>query len=344
MTTEVDLIVTAHPALADYLRSDCGIVADRVIPHASTDDVRGTVVAGVLPLALAAMCSEAYLVDVVLPAQLRSKELDLADIRALQPQLRRYSVWDLTDDWPAELDLPFDFDSNSLPYNDLLCKLGFEFGWRIGERLCTRYDAGERNFGGADLNGADLTGANLAGADLSGAKLNGATLSCVKLSGAKLSGAKLSGAYLVGADLRGSDLSDANLSGADLACADLRGSDLSDANLSGAGGLLDLADLKGADLSGAQITGTGLDVQGQLDELLADEPAPEERNGPQINFDTTQADWERLKRLQALLSDHERGMYTSRAQTLRCALKIAVGAVTDQDRELARRLIHTGNI
>ncbi len=344
MTTEVDLIVTAHPALADYLRSDCGIVADRVIPHASTDDVRGRVVAGVLPLALAAMCSEAYLVDVALPAELQSKELDLADIRVLQPQLRRYSVWDLTDDWPAELDLPFDFDSNSLPNNDLLRTLGFEFGWRIGERLCTRYDAGERNFGGADLNGAYLAAANLAGADLSGANLNSADLDGVDLRDAKLNYAKLNGANLRCVKLSGAKLSGAELSGAYLACADLRGADLSNANLSGAGGLLDFADLEGADLSGAQITGTGLDVQGQLDELLADEPAPEERNGPQINFGTTQADWERLKRLQALLSDHERGMYTSRAQTLRCALKIAVDAVTDQDRELARRLIHTGNI
>jgi uncharacterized protein YjbI with pentapeptide repeats len=44
--------------------------------------------------------------------------------------------------------------------------------------LIERYEAGERDFRGADLTGAGLSGANLQGVDLRGADLSQAFLMC----------------------------------------------------------------------------------------------------------------------------------------------------------------------
>src|SRR5262249_35542663 len=74
--------------------------------------------------------------------------------------------------------------------------------------LRSRFEAGERDFCGADLQGADLAQADLPGADLRGAFL-------VK--------ANLRGANLDGANLRWANLTDASLSQAVLAGANLFG-------------------------------------------------------------------------------------------------------------------------
>ena len=108
------------------------------------------------------------------------------------------------------------------------------------EELLAKYQAGERDFRGANLHGADLSGANLHGADLRKADLRGADLSKADLSGANLHVADLSWANLHGADLSRADLIEADLSVASLIDADLRGADLRG------------ADLHGADLSGAK--------------------------------------------------------------------------------------------
>ena len=358
MAIEVDAIVTRHPALADWLRTDCGIISDCVIPDASINDVQGKVVAGALPLCLASVCHEVYLVDLALPADRPDKELELTEIRAQQPELRRYSVLDLTEsaDYPP-LGLEFD---GGLPYNDLLCMLGFSLGWQVQSILQKRYDAGGRDFAWAQLNGmtlsgtklakAALRGANLRGvdlsssdlgdADLSGADLSGANLHSANLQGADLSGAKLKGADLVCADLRNANLANADLSAADLSCADLMDADLSAANLRGTTGFwAEFTELRGANFSGADIAGTGLEVDGQLAKFL-EMPPVWERAG----LSATEADWERFKQFHGALHDPERPAYLTRSQTLRCAVRILVDMMSGQDPDRSVELIEARRV
>ena len=79
---EVSLVVTRHPALVDFLRED-GVVGNdvKVIAHATQDDVRGRVVAGVLPMNLAAYAAAVVEVPLNLPPELRGKELSLEQMR-----------------------------------------------------------------------------------------------------------------------------------------------------------------------------------------------------------------------------------------------------------------------
>jgi hypothetical protein len=114
------------------------------------------------------------------------------------------------------------------------------------EELKRRYDAGERDFRGADLRGANLEGANLSFARLQGANLRDANLRGANLRYALLRGANLRYALLRGANLKGAYLERANLRYAYLYRADPR-----DANLEG-------ADLKGACLSYANLRNANL--------------------------------------------------------------------------------------
>lgn len=100
--------------------------------------------------------------------------------------------------------------------------------------LIARYNAGERDFEGADLSNADLRGVAL-GAEAPGpVKLGRANLSGANLAGARLYGARLGGASLCYADLRGADLHVAGLGSADLRQANLSGADLRWAQFIGA--------------------------------------------------------------------------------------------------------------
>lgn len=353
MAVEVDAIVTRHPALAEWLRTDCGIVSECVIPDAANYDLQGKVVAGVLPVRLAAICDEVYLVDLALPAELPDEELDLTRIRAQQPELRRYSVLDLTGSTLTDL-LPLVGFDEGLPYDDLLRMLGSSLGWQVQSILQRRYDAGGRDFAWAQLNGMDLPGTRLEKANLGGANLRGVDLSSSDLSDADLSGADLSGANLRGANLRGADLADANLrgadlgfvdlrnanltnadiSGADFTCADLRNADLSGASLRGATGFwVEFTELGGANFSGADIAGTGLEENERRRSLLESEPVF--RGG---RYRATEGDWELFKQLRAALHDPEHPVDLTRAETLRCALKIAVDIVIGQDPERSLKL------
>jgi uncharacterized protein YjbI with pentapeptide repeats len=152
------------------------------------------------------------------------------------------------------------------------------------DELLSRYQAGERNFSGAEtqtlqdanlskinLQGVNLSGFNLKGANLQGANLTQANLSRANLQNADLSNAlleqsnladaDLSYAQLVGASIRLANLNRVNLShayllGADLEYATLCHANLQNANLQDA--KLEDADLSDADLSGANLTGTKL--------------------------------------------------------------------------------------
>ena len=71
------VIVTRHPALVDAIKAKFQVGDNvKVIPHATSDDVKGAVVFGVLPLALAckARCVIQPILDI--PADWRGKDLD----------------------------------------------------------------------------------------------------------------------------------------------------------------------------------------------------------------------------------------------------------------------------
>jgi uncharacterized protein YjbI with pentapeptide repeats len=128
--------------------------------------------------------------------------------------------------------------------------------------LLSRYEAGERNFRGADLRDADLSGADLSGADLRRANLREtclheailtkailyqANLTKVDITSAKLVSTNLEGATLINAKLTFADLTEANLEEADLTDAKLTSSVLYRANLL-------KAQLSSADIQGANLT------------------------------------------------------------------------------------------
>lgn len=95
---KVDLIVTRHPALKDYLiERGVADASTPVLPHASAADVEGKAVAGVLPLHLAAACGSLTTVELALPLEMRGKELSLDDMRKYCKGLRTFVVWDVTE-------------------------------------------------------------------------------------------------------------------------------------------------------------------------------------------------------------------------------------------------------
>jgi len=70
------------------------------------------------------------------------------------------------------------------------------------EELLSRYAAGERKFGSADLRGLDLSGLNLSGIDFRSANLETTNLSRTNLSGAYMECTNLINTILVEANLR----------------------------------------------------------------------------------------------------------------------------------------------
>jgi len=78
----IDLIVTRHPGLVEYLR-ELGLVAEgvEVIDHATPEKVAGRHVCGVLPHSLSCLTASFTEVPLTLPAELRGKELSLEQVR-----------------------------------------------------------------------------------------------------------------------------------------------------------------------------------------------------------------------------------------------------------------------
>jgi hypothetical protein len=78
----IDLVVTRHPGLVEFLR-ERGLCAPdtTVIPHASPEDVRGKHVCGVLPHSLSCLCESFTEVPLALPPELRGVELSLEQVR-----------------------------------------------------------------------------------------------------------------------------------------------------------------------------------------------------------------------------------------------------------------------
>lgn len=79
---KINLIVTRHPGLVEYLRERGMIAADaRIVSHASAKDVAGQHVCGVLPHNLSCLCERFTEVPLVIPAELRGAELSLEQVR-----------------------------------------------------------------------------------------------------------------------------------------------------------------------------------------------------------------------------------------------------------------------
>ena len=78
----LDLIVTRHPGLVEYLR-ELGLAADGVVvvSHATPENVAGKRVCGVLPHNLSCLCESFTEVPLNLPAELRGQELSLEQVR-----------------------------------------------------------------------------------------------------------------------------------------------------------------------------------------------------------------------------------------------------------------------
>lgn len=89
----IDIIVTRHPALKQYLINK-GIASEAtlVLDHATEEDVRGKNVAGILPLHLAAVAESIVTVELALPLEMRGKELSLEDMEKFCKGLRKFSV------------------------------------------------------------------------------------------------------------------------------------------------------------------------------------------------------------------------------------------------------------
>lgn len=79
---KIDLVVTRHPGLVEFLRERGLCTPDvTVISHASPEDVRGKHVCGVLPHSLSCLCESFTEVPLALPAELRGVELSVQQMR-----------------------------------------------------------------------------------------------------------------------------------------------------------------------------------------------------------------------------------------------------------------------
>lgn len=85
------VLVTRHEALIEYF-SNMGITFDKVITHATVEDVTGNDIYGVLPLHLASLANTVTTVDMDLPAEMRGKELSLSDIETYFTGMSTYQV------------------------------------------------------------------------------------------------------------------------------------------------------------------------------------------------------------------------------------------------------------
>ncbi|MFA5387194.1 MAG: CRISPR-associated protein Csx16 [Candidatus Paceibacterota bacterium] len=90
---KIDLIVTRHPGLVDYLR-ELGMVGDgvEIIDHATPEAVTGRHVCGVLPHSLSCLCATFTEVPLRLTPELRGKELDLDTLREIADEPVTYRI------------------------------------------------------------------------------------------------------------------------------------------------------------------------------------------------------------------------------------------------------------
>ena len=89
----IDLIVTRHPGLVEYLIEEGIVPTDvEVIDHASPEAVTGRHVCGVLPHSLSCLTASFTEVPLKLTPELRGKELTLETVRAIACPAITYRV------------------------------------------------------------------------------------------------------------------------------------------------------------------------------------------------------------------------------------------------------------
>jgi putative CRISPR-associated protein (TIGR02620 family) len=87
------VIVTRHPGLVEFLMTDLELPEDTpVFKHATTKDVKGKHVYGVLPMHLAKDVALITEVNLELPEELRNKELIYEDVCKLAKELITYKI------------------------------------------------------------------------------------------------------------------------------------------------------------------------------------------------------------------------------------------------------------
>lgn len=88
--TRLDIIVSRHPAAIELIAEEVGAVIP-VLQSATADDVRGKVVAGNLPLHLAALAERVIAVEFDRDPP-RGREYTVDDMRAAGARLEEYVV------------------------------------------------------------------------------------------------------------------------------------------------------------------------------------------------------------------------------------------------------------
>jgi hypothetical protein len=91
--TRIEVIVTRHPSLVEYLR-ELGLVGEEVVvlTHATSKDVKGKCVAGVLPHSLSCLTKSFTEIPLRLTPEMRGKELDLTTLREIADPPVTYRV------------------------------------------------------------------------------------------------------------------------------------------------------------------------------------------------------------------------------------------------------------
>ena len=87
------VVITQHEALLDYLK-EIGLIDgnEKVISHASQEDVKGQDVIGILPLHLAVLANTVTTVPLNIPPDMRNQELSLEDIYELAGDIQTFRV------------------------------------------------------------------------------------------------------------------------------------------------------------------------------------------------------------------------------------------------------------
>ena len=90
---KIDLVVTRHPGLVDYLK-EIGLANEttQVVKHATPKVVTGKNVCGVLPHNLSCLCKTFTEIPLNLTLELRGKELDVETLRKIAGKPVTYKV------------------------------------------------------------------------------------------------------------------------------------------------------------------------------------------------------------------------------------------------------------
>lgn len=93
MKMKIDLIVTRHQGLVEYLQ-EIGLAGNdvQVVSHATPENVAGKRLCGVLPHSLSCLCETFTEVPLNLPADLRGVELTLEQVRQFAGEPVTYRV------------------------------------------------------------------------------------------------------------------------------------------------------------------------------------------------------------------------------------------------------------